>query len=190
MMNTFLLVQESIDALASLSTAYNTFNFFIATVVSYTSFPVYMIEIRSMVDLLAKVKAYSNLQKDTKRNIFYFRICYAVVTGFGSAALISAQFEGPNLCTAITYGLLGPYFIRPRLSTHLKKELTDTESEVTQTMGIELDRTKDKTEKDYEMALDKILEDLLREKEYPIVKSINYAQNGDKSDHTDENQRG
>lgn len=158
LVNALKSFQNSCYSVSDLPIVYTTFNFIIATLVSYISFPIFMVKIKDMVQLLNHMEKIVSRKRRIHRHITYFTLRYAVITGFGATALIMMQIQGPNLPTAVICGFLGPYIMRERLTSELETNLGATKPKVVAEANEEIKASKREREKkpdsDYASALE------------------------------------
>lgn len=163
-------VQNFFDQLLKFPFAYVLFNFAMASVVSFISFPIYIAEIKNIFDLLNYLEKISTQKRSIRRNIYLFGFRYAIVTGFGATGLLYIQYHGPNFGTAIIYGLLGPYCIKERISTQLDVELDMKRDEVIKNLEKKVEFIGgEETDKPYFDEIEKIKSDLLKD-QIPALK--------------------
>jgi hypothetical protein len=94
-----------------------------------------------------------SLTEITKKNkllLILYILLYAVLTGFISTALINIQFGRLHFSQAVIYGILGPHFLKERLTAtfqlgtleNLNKVVDNIRDNSTQQYEAELNRVK------------------------------------------------
>jgi hypothetical protein len=108
------LCQTCLDDMVHVKVVFWVLNFLISSIAAYISFPVFNILTRSP-DLLAGIENLDRERKKLGPVVRRFTARWSFVTGIFAAALISLQFNGLNVASAIFYGALGPFVLKDEI---------------------------------------------------------------------------
>ena len=156
------LLQSFVDEMTSLYIVYYPLNFFFAFITSYMSFTFYVLNPSktkthpSIDDIVRFSKKIEMLEKNLKRNIRFYRINSALLTGLVVSAFIGLQFDKLNWTSSILYGFLGLYALRDPIIKRLQGSLAnDLYSEVEDSVN--------DSKKSYDSAKNSAKEDIRKE---------------------------